>query len=56
MEPIDPAISIPENTRRLFWRARVISVAAFALAMIVASWIGRREPARALPAILAAVR
>jgi uncharacterized membrane protein YgaE (UPF0421/DUF939 family) len=60
MEPVDraipaiPAISIPEDTRRLFWRSRVMAVAAFALAMVVASWIGDREPAPAMPpAILA---
>ena len=37
MERIDPEIAIPEDVRRLFLRARLASLAAFALAMIAAS-------------------
>jgi hypothetical protein len=46
MKRIDSVIPIAEDAHRLIFRARVVSVAAFALAMTIASWIGsgRREP------------
>ena len=49
MEPIDPAIPIPEDAHRLLFRARVAAVAAFALAMLAASWLGHCGPTPAPP-------
>ena len=49
MQRIDPAIPIPEDAQRLLFRTRVAAVAAFALAMMAASWIEHREPVPAAP-------
>jgi hypothetical protein len=49
VKPVDPAVPIPEDAQRLLFRARVVAVAAFALAVAAASWIGNGRPTHAAP-------